>query len=124
MRSVLHLDLGLGVGLQVLVPGRVLGGAALGGHDHPVVAVGALDQGRRAGLAGAAPAGAEQQDLGAPPAIAALAAGLPVDADVLGARTARRRGSRSRKAMVQRPSRRQSGPLCWTMAPPADKQHL
>lgn len=78
-----HLDLGVGVGKQVLIPAGVLGRAALGGDDHPALAVGAVDQRRGALLTGAAPGGGEQQDGGAPPVIPALTAAVAVDADVL-----------------------------------------
>ncbi len=78
-----HLDLGVGLGEQVLIPAGVFGRAALGGDDHPALAVGAVDQRRGALLAGAAPGGGEQQDGGAAPMIAALAGGVAIDADVL-----------------------------------------
>ena len=56
------LDLGLGVGLQVQRPGGDLGVAGVGAdHDHPL-AVGEVDDRRRARLARFAPGGGQQQD--------------------------------------------------------------
>src|SRR6185503_11536698 len=73
-----HLHLDLGLRGQVLVPGRVLGRAAAGGHHHVAVAVAAVDQRGRAGLAGA-PAGRRQQEgRHALPDVAVLATGLEV----------------------------------------------
>jgi hypothetical protein len=59
--------------------------ATLRRDDHPAVAVGAVDQRRRALLARLASARAQQQDRRAAPVVSALAAGLAVDAHMLGA---------------------------------------
>src|SRR5205807_6031864 len=56
----------------------------LRGHHDPAVAVGAMDQRGRPRLAGRPALGAQQQDRRPAPVIAPLAAGLPIDAHVLG----------------------------------------
>jgi hypothetical protein len=53
--------------------------------NHPAISVGAMNQRRRARLAGLASARRQQQDRRTAPVVAVLAVGLAVDADVLGA---------------------------------------
>src|SRR5439155_26085506 len=80
----LHLDLNLGVGLQVAVPRRRLVGAALGRHHQVVLAVPAEDQ-RVAALLPRAPArGREDEEGGALASdVALLAVGGEVPIDML-----------------------------------------
>jgi hypothetical protein len=73
----------VGVGGQVLKPRGIGGRAALGGHDHPPLAVGSVDERRRSLLAGLPSLSAQKQDLSAAPVKAALALRLAVDAHVL-----------------------------------------
>src|SRR5262249_50371071 len=57
------LDQGVGVGLEVVEPGRVLRVAALGGDDHEVIAVAHVEQGGGAQLAALGADVVEQQHL-------------------------------------------------------------
>src|SRR5215470_1388885 len=81
VRHHLHLDLGLGH--QVLVPGRMLRRPAARGHHQVAIAVAAVDQRRGPRLAGA-PAGGRQEQRGhALPDVPVLAAALAIAARVL-----------------------------------------
>src|SRR5690606_576086 len=79
----LHLDLHLGVGLQVLVPLRMVVRAALRRDDDVRVAFGLVDERGGALLPAAAADRGEQQGDGPLPLVAHLTVGLLVTPDVL-----------------------------------------
>src|SRR5215210_5879693 len=60
--AVSNLDRGVGVGLQVQVPGRVCGRAAFGGDDHIILAVQGVEKRGSALPAALTPQGIEYQD--------------------------------------------------------------
>src|SRR5215208_1889878 len=79
-----HLDLDLGLGLEVDVPARRLVGPALGGDDHVGVAGRAVDERRGALLTALAALRGEQEDRCAPlPVVTELSPGLAVRPDML-----------------------------------------
>src|ERR1700737_4953532 len=76
----LDLDRRVAAGDQVLKPRGIGGRSALGGYDHPPLAIGSVDERRRPYLAGLPSLRAQKQNLSAPPVISALALRLAIDA--------------------------------------------